>query len=494
MKPTLASQNRQLVLRNSNDLPIVNLAGRNNPFGTIAQSSTPLSTSMGFIPLGAEGQTLDLLNSTNVGPNWLGLNTKSMQWWAYNYCSPLAAVIDRLAEANTNGRLQVIDTYTGIQVKNLNKIPSVSRVMKLLKRPNPLQTWQEFNSQQEVLLKIFGYCPVFAVGPSGMDKTYTKMLWNLNPFYMTPQFDYEFDMMDTETKGPIRSWFFTLFGKSYTIPAEDIMLLKDGFVDNTLPNLGLPLSKVAGLDYSISNICAAMEADNVLLKKKGPLGIFSYDQRPDMAGQMPMNPADKDELQKDLERYGMTWGQLQYVISKASLKWNAMSFNLRDLMTKETARAGTDNICDRFGFPAELMSGKNATYENRHSAAQFLYENNIIPYSLRKMERYDEFFGFNDLMQYSLNMNYNHLNVIQEDILKAGQAKYNLSEGLTLDWENGMITRDQYLIECEYDPIGGAEGNMYYPDYIKAHPEMNKNKPKELSNANPAPKDTSVTK
>ena len=141
--------------------------------------------------------------------------------------------------------------------------------------------------------------------------------------------------------------------------------------------MGLPLSKVAGLDFFISNICASMEADNVLLKKKGPLGAWSFDPKPDMAGTIPMTPDDKKEIQEDLKQYGLNWHQFQYVVSKIPLKWNAMSFNLRDLMTKETTRQGIDGICDRFGYPAELMSGKNATYENRSSAEKFLYQNNI---------------------------------------------------------------------------------------------------------------------
>lgn len=464
----------------------VDLSAANNLFGSIAKNKIPFGTDKGFIPINSEGGTIELTG--NVEPNWLGLETRAMQYWAYNYCSPLAAVIDRLAEADTNGRIELLNEDRTTKT-NYKKVPALNRVMSLLKKPNPLQTWEEFNSQQVVLCKIFGYCPVFAITPEGFDKTYTKYLWNLNPFYCNPQTNYEFDLFK-EDANPIKEWIITILGKTYTIPASDILLVKDGFVDNSIPNIGLPLSKVAGLDYFVSNICAAMEADNVLLKKKGPLGVFSHDPKPDMAGWQPLSPADKDALQEDLKRYGLTWGQLQYVVSRTPLKWNAMSFNLRDLMTKETVRQGIDGICDRFGYPAELMSGKNATYENRNSAEKFLYQNNIIPFSLRRMARYDEFFGL-DSLNVKLCLDYDHLAVLQEDIMNAGQAFKSLSEAVEILWKSGLITYNQVMTRLEMDTVAGMD--IYYPEWLKANPEMNTNIVKTKNNET-SPKDTGTEK
>lgn len=454
---------KKLFTRNAEDAPRVNLAGAQSLFGSIGANPI-LPTSASFIPIDGQGGTLDLLGN-GVGPQWLGLQNKSMQWWSYNYCTPLASVIDRLAEADTNGILQILDA-DGKKVKNYSKVPVLSRIMKLMKRPNPLQTWEEFNSQQIVISKIFGYCPVFCVGPVGMDKTYTKSMWNINPYFIQPQRNTDFDMMNPDTPGTIKIWSLTIFGRTYSIPDEDILLIKDGFVDATIPDMGLPISKIAGLDFAISNICAAMEADNVLLKKKGPLGVFSYDQKPDMAGLIPMMQEDKDALQDDLRRYGLTVEQLQYVISKSPIKWNPISFNARDLMTKETARAGIDMICDRFSYPAELMSGKNATYENRSSAEKYLYQSNIQPFSLRRMARYDCFFGL--IGMYNFYMEYNHLAVMQEDIMQAGQAYKAEAEGLDINWKAGIITFNEYRKRLELDEVAGFD--IYYSEYIKKYP------------------------
>lgn len=450
----------------------VDLSGSNNLFGTLGQGAFPILTRMGFIPNGTNGEVINIADGgDNNSPRWIGLDSKQMQFWAYVYCSPLAAVIDRLAECDSNGVIKFVDEDNAVPIKNVNKIPKLKRIKDLLKNPNPWQTQEEFEAEQVEICKVFGYCPVFAIG--GLeDRSYTKALVNINPIYATPVANPDFTLFGTESR--IKQWNLTIQGHTYNIPSKDIILMKDGYLSKGIDELGLPLSKIHGMDFFVSNICAAMEADNVLLKRKGPLGVWSYDPGKDMAGSTPLIPAHADELQASLARYGLTIGQLQHIISKMPIKWNATSFNLRDLMTKETIRAGIDGICDRFGYPAELMSGKNATYENRSSAEKYLYQNNVIPFSLRRMTKYNEFFELDGVL---IIKDYDHLAVLQEDIVKAGEAAKYEAEGLDIEWKAGMITWNQWQTAKGRDSVAGMD--IYFPDYIKTNPEMNPNKSAE---------------
>lgn len=467
----------------------VDMSGANSIFGTLGSGAFPILSRMNFIPTDGASGTMTLTGEgDSMNPRWIGLDSQIMKFWAYVYCSPLACVIDRMAEADTNGILQFVDEDNLVPIKNVNKIPKLARIRKLLRKPNPWQTWEEFEGEQVVLCKIFGYCPIFAIGGNYLDRSYTKAFVNLNPIVCRPVANDEFSLFKDE--GQIKYWSLTILNKSYEIPSKDIILIKDGFVSKGDNDLGLPLSKIHGMDFFVSNICAAMEANNVILKKKGPLGVFSFDPQKDIAGAVPLRPEDKDHLQEDLSRYGLTMGQLQYVISKMPIKWNAMSFNLRDLMTKEIIRDGIDGICDRFGYPAELMSGKNATYENRSSSEKFLYQNNIIPFSLRRMTKYNQFFDLDGVL---LQKSYKHLPVLQDDIVKAGEASLAEAESLKIEWEMGQITWNQWQVKRERDPIPGMD--IYYPDYIKKYPSMDKNKPKEIGNGKkPSSKNTGTPK
>lgn len=468
---------------------IVDMTGANSIFGTLGRGAWPILSRMGFIPEDNAGNTISLTGEGDSGTaKWIGLDTPIMQFWAYVYCSPLAGVIDRLAEADTNGKIKFINEETGVPLKNVNKIPKLLRIKRLLKRPNPWQTWEQFDAEQVVLCKIFGCCPVWAIGPGLEDKSYTSAFVNLNRAMVTPVANTEFNFFDaiksSKKVSKIKEWLLNVFGNTYTIPSSEIILIVDGFVSKTTDDLGLPLSKINGMDFAISNICAAMEADNVILKKKGPLGVFSFNPGKDMAGTTPYDPAAKDALQEDLRRYGLTIGQIQYIVSKLPVQFHAMSFNLRDLMTKETIRSGIDFICDRFGYPAELMSGKNATYENRNSSERWLYNNNVIPHSIRRMTIYNDFFQLEDIV---LMKDYDDLPVLQEDIVKAGEASRNEAEALQIEWESGMITWNEWRIAKGRDPVAGMD--IYYPEYIKEFPLMNKTK--TVKNGEEAsPKDT----
>lgn len=448
----------------------VDLTAANSLFGTIGGQMLPISTSKQFIPIDGQGGIM-MLDGTDESrqARWLGLDNKIMQYHAYRYCSPLAAVIDRLAEASSNG---IIGFYKEDDTPFINykKSEKHNRIMNLMRKPNPLQTFGEYDLEQIKYCKIFGYCPVFAAGPVGMDKSYTKYLFNINPYFATPIPNEDYNPYadpDSVNANPILRWDCNLFGYELSIPASAILLIKDSDIGaNNIGAMGLPISKVAGLDFWVSNICAAMEADNVLLRKKGPLGIFSYDPRPDMAGWTPMSLDMKKELQDDLRQYGYTLSQLQHVVSKTPMKWISTSYNVEELGTKNTVRQGIDGICDRMGFPAELMSGKNATYENRNSAGKWLYESNVIPFSFRRMERYQQFFDIEGLW-----LNYDHLPILQEDIVKAGEARKAKSESLNLDWMAGLISYNEYRKGLDLPEVPGKEA-YYYADYIKDNPQV----------------------
>ena len=461
---------------------IANYLQGSNIFGSMGVGGSSFSPTQDFIPADGNGNLIQFKGENN-SPMWLGLKTKERQRAAYDICSPLATVIDKIAQADTNGRISFVDEQDRSPKENWKKNPKLNRIMNLLKNPNFLQTYEEWNSQQVAICKIHGYCPVLPIYPIGFDKSYAKSLWNLDPRFCHPVLNTDFDPYSTEPdkSNPIKEWKGTIFGKSFVIDGADVLVIEDGFVDSVHDNFGLPMSKVEGLDFAISNICAAMEADNVLLKKKGPLGVFSYDPKPDMAGWQPMEEKEKEDLQNDLKRYGLGLQQLQYIIAKTPMKWNPMSFNVAELMTKETFRQGVDTICDRYSYPAELMSGKNATYENRTSAERYLYQNNIIPFSLRRTAKLNNYFQLQDTI---LQISYDHVSALKEDIVKESQSEKFLSESLDIMWKSGVITLNEFRTNKKMKPVTGFD--IYFPEWMSSQkpqpaPNEKTSKPKDTS-------------
>jgi hypothetical protein len=437
-----------------------------NSGAPISWTSPPLQrggvlqqTDMGFIPIDGQGNVLLLNELLKNGAVWQNLQNKQQQYWAYLFCSPLASVIDRQTNADLNGVIEILKDDKDYDTSRYAKAVK-SRMMQ----PNPLQTWYEFRGEQMVHKKTYGYSLVYKMElPSSPDKSF-NYLWNIDPLYAEPIPNDTFSFV--ENPNPIKEWRVTFnieYSVQIIIPSEKVIVLRDGYMGQR-DGLGLPVSKVAGLEWAISNILAAFEADNVLLRKKGPLGFISQDSTKDpVAGYVPLNPKEKKEIQDDLAQYGLSWQQWQYVVTRHGLRWNPMSFSVKDLDTKATIRDGVDAICDRYGYPAELMSGKNATYENRTSAERWLYNNVTIPENSRDMLQYSLYYDLN-VTEY-----YGDLAVMQDAILAAGQGYYYRTQGLDLQYKDGVITLNEYRKGLDMDTI--PDGDTYYePPQIATAP------------------------
>lgn len=421
-----------------------------------------------FIPLNGNDAILTL---TGKGATWLGLRSPQMQYWAYIYCAPLASVIDRLGEADSNGKLSIVKDDKFNQV---SQSAYAKRMMKLLSRPNPMQTWKQFRAQQVVYKKINGWCPVWVMMPSGMsakdDPSFAQSVWNLPPWLCTIQ------------KGPkviggtsvIDMWqtlHINIFGQDITLTPDNFFTVDDGMVADEWNNYLTPISKIAGLDWAVSNVMAAMEADNVLLRKKGPLGFISHDAaatKDSVAGYIPMGTKEKQEIQENLNNYGMSWDQFQYVISRTAVKWNPISFSLKDLMTKETVKQGIETICDRFNYPFPLLANeKGTTFSNQSGAERGLYQNNVILNNDGDMEEYNFFFKMREngiLFQ----TDFNHLPIMQEDANREGLALQGKTDAYITQYQNDVLTLNQLRMALGQEEM--PDGNIYY-----SQTEMGKN-------------------
>lgn len=431
----------------------------NNLFGAIAGLSGSLvRPAPDFIPIDGSGKTLQL---TNTSANWLGLRSRQMQYWAYVYCAPLSAIIDKLAECDING---VVEAIKNDGTEDYSQSNTVKRLMNLLNKPNPIQSWEDFRSEQVAYKKIFGFCPVFPIIPKGFsDPTYATSIWNLLPWLCTPQINSGFNIYSTSGT-PVKQWTMSIFGQAVMIDGDKIMMLTDGVVKDSGTQYMLPLSKVAGLDYAVSNCCYSQEADNVLLRKKGPIGAWSHDPPTDsMAGYLPMKKEEKKELQDDLAQYGLSWDQFQFLVTRQRVKYVSAGFNVKELMTKETFNQGVEIMCDKFGVPAECLSFKDAKYENRAAAEKFMYQNVVIPGNNRDMRVYTNFFGLQKLdTPVKLRCDYDELPILQDDMGAAAKAMLDKTEAVNNQYKDGYITKNMARQELGHDSIEGED--YYYVD------------------------------
>jgi hypothetical protein len=199
-----------------------------------------------------------------------------------------------------------------------------------------------------------------------------------------------------------------------------------------------------------------LEADNVLLKKRGPLGFISHEPAKDAVGFLPMEPDDKIELQQDLQSYGLSWTQFLYVISRTPARWNPMSFDTKQLGTKETVVAGEEGICRRYGFPYVLYKESDTTYANGAQAATQVYFSKVIPNSNKDANKYNNFFKALENGA-KIVPNFDSVPFLQDDAKTGAEARLAQNQALQVEYDNNLITLNQWREAMGYDTIPGDD-------------------------------------
>ena len=461
----------------------------NNLFGAIAGQSILRESSMDFIPT-ERGKTIDIKGGDVA---WLGMRSRLMQKHAYDFCYPVASISDRLAEYDLTSIVEVLRNK-GKGANNYATGEWANNIKKRFAKPNPLQSWEQFRGQQNIYKRIFGFCPVLPLVPAGFSPDNCTAMINLPPwlFDVVGKNNY----VASTTEELVDHYTLSILGKTLKFQPNELIILEDSFMQDENARFLLPQSRLVGLDMQISNICAALEADNVLLRKRGPLGFISSDpQSKDAIGFVAMSDDEKDLLQGDLRKYGLSLAQLQYVISRTPARWNPMSYNVNELGTKETVVAGIEAICARYNYPYILYKESDATFANGAQAATAVYFNNVIPNANKDAGKYNMFFKAEENNS-KIVFNFDEVVFLQDDIATQAGARKAQNDAYLIEYDNDLITLNQWREAMGYDTVPG-DGDKYKsevskkPEPVKLPPGVTP--PKETEDENDNKEDEDIT-
>lgn len=378
---------------------------------------------------------------------------------AYETCPPLAAIINRKAQCYINGKTDILDT----QGKPANS-PEAKRLRSLLKRPNPIQTWRQFEAQQYIYVQLFGFCVTLPINPAGMEglgPTYAASLWNIPPYMLliteTTRLFYQ-----TDLKGIVESIVMDYKGITTKIPLDNLFIFKD-FIPS-VNSMVFPDSRVKAVGMPINNIIGALLSRNELINYAGAQGLFSpkgeYNGMP-----IPLKDTEKQQLQDDFKRqYGIQRGMWRYIISPTQMDWTAVGKPTKDLMLFEEVVDDIMRLCDAFNYPSPLLnSEKGPSVSNTDSYQAQIYSDGIIPESLDLYEQWNAYFN-TDANNLTMVKTYDHVAVLQDDKVNEGKALLYLNQSMMLLWQQNLITANQVLEANELPTISGWD--IYYSDFI----------------------------
>lgn len=385
---------------------------------------------------------------------------------AYQRCPVVSSIINRQALATINGKVTIVDDSG----KESQKVQAKA-LRKLLKCPNPLQSGKQFRAQNNVYKRIYGYCPVLRMVPVGFENDFSAWrLWNIPPWMI--RVEDNTDLFFLAASKPFKSIQLTYMGKSVPLDPANIFFLCESQISTGMfemnssqdnVSLFLPDSKLLPVDKNIDNIISSLSGRGALNRERGPMWILSNDtaDSPD-AGSFPLGTTAKDDLQKDFLQYGITGGQRKAIITDAKLKLQTVGFDVGQLKLLEGEIQDAKFIADQLNYPPYLLGLVDAKFDNQQIAERNMYTNSIIPDAESDDEQWGQFFGLEDL-GLSIKTDYSYLPVLQEDDAKSSTSRLVLTQALKIEYENGLITKNQWLQEVGLDPIG-PEGDLRSTD------------------------------
>lgn len=390
---------------------------------------------------------------TGAGEKYFSFTGQKSVIKAYEKCPPVASIINRKAQAFSNGKIYILDKEGKDATGDIS-----DRLRKLFKRPNPLQTWKQFDMQGYIYQQSFGYCPVLAIKPTGFKENWrAKSIWNIPPNICKIKERSAIFFNSLTADEMVESITINYKDQKTTLEMKDVLILRD--ITPSMHTVLLPESRLKALSIVVNNIIGALESRNVLINYRGALGILSPEK--DQFGVAPIDPDDKEELQKDFLRYGLKDEQWKFIISSAALKWQSIGIPTKDLMLIEEVAECTKMLCDGYNYPPHLMGLLDPTFNNQNTAEKGLYQNTIMPESDSNYEQWNDFFfGVDNTGELVIWKDFSHLPVLQEDRVQLATARRTLNEAKKIEWDNDLITLNQWLEALDEPPLDGDAGNV----------------------------------
>lgn len=349
----------------------------------------------------------------------------------YKTTPHLRAVIYRRAQMLSNGKFKHMD-------KNGNEIENSPFVARL-NAPNPIQSGKGWLIQQDIQKSLYANNFIYFLKGSRLIEV-PNALWNISP-----------DSVTIERTGKI--WNQTDINKivkRYLVNAgvdgsnPDMKLVPAEVLHRNIQSVDDPLTGVSplhALKMPISNLRAAYGFRNVIMTKKGALGIITNKSK-SSAGALPLTKKERQEVEDLFAKdYGLSDKQRKILVTSADLSWQAMSYPTKDLMLFDEVNADFEAIIDEYGTDKALFS-RDATFENKLMGERATYNNTIIPEAEDLANDLTNKFKLNERNE-KIILDYSHVAALQEDEERKAKTIETKAKALNTLLESGLYSLEE---------------------------------------------------
>jgi hypothetical protein len=353
----------------------------------------------------------DFLQSS---PNFLGINGNDtyLQW--YFQTPQLRSIVDYKVNSYLNGKLTLLDGEDVVETDPL---------LDLFESPNPFMSGLEFWETIYKHLEIFEIAYIYKLVPTGFKNTSknVKRLFPLPANVVSPKVKYGAKLTSiSDLKEFVEHYDVSIGGVTYQIAPENMWVIQKSSLRLDNENILTPNNRLDSCRWAISNIQVANEAKNVILTKRGALGIFSNGAKNEMSQTLGFDSEDEAKFQEKLRQHGLLHSKDQFMLTNLSLDYNQINLPIKNLELNDGLDYEQKVIADVFNFDLLLLNQiKGSTFSNKKEAQKGFYQNVIIPGTNLLAESIKKEFK----TEYAIKFDFSQLPILQEDKLKLTQQR-----------------------------------------------------------------------
>ena len=240
-------------------------------------------------------------------------------------------------------------------------------------------------------------------------------------------------------------------------------------------------SKLIPLQKPISNIDEALKARNVMIVKKGALGIISPKASNLEVGGLPFTPGEIKQLHESFDDYGISENQKAFMLSPSPMEFTKIAMNVKDLGLFEEVSLSGMPICYAYGVPPELAKNWITTGTlgtDSDEAQKRMYSDSIIPETEDDDEADNEFLKLRDF-GIEIFSSFDHLKFLQADKKKEAETNQIISATAEREFFSALITYGQYANRVGVELVNESRGKLLFTDLTPE--EQNAIRPKKAA-------------
>lgn len=351
-------------------------------------------------------------------------------------CWPFAMVLDHCGRMMQNGRYYVTDA-------NGNEKRSFKDIVDLLNRPNVLQSGRVFIKQVEIMLRCFGFCPIYTLRALRSDLPLSMAIIPPELFYMESSGSAFFTQRDLSDI--VRRVYIKWGNTDIELGEEEYFVIYDSII-NISSGVGSRItfySPVDTLSHHTKNYMAQLIGRGNLIINGGPKGILYGNDTTD-SGNAALTPAESKKLQDDFKRkYGIVQKLYEVMVTPKKLGWITLGSNTQQLMLHEEDKACLTDIAQTVGIDPNLVI-QGSTYDNASKAERSAYQDLIIPDSEAITEAITNAICKDRAI---IKMDFTHVPCLQKNMKELAEALSTASNAVVSLYNNQLLTFEESRTE-----------------------------------------------